>query len=229
MCLNQPVPTANLTIDGQQIAIVEEFKYLGAYMASSEKDIKVRIGLAWSAFAKIKSILISSKPSISFKMRLFSAACISILLYGCESWILTAALADKLDIFARKCYRVILGICQKDDHVRNEDLYKRAGQAPISEQIRHRQLKFTGHCLRMPDTEPANNYALFESNIGTRHVGKPKMTYLRQISQYLCADKTIQLTAKDITEKAKNKTEWNKHFAVPKKRKPPDPSTQPAR
>src|SRR5271154_6806012 len=137
----------------------------------------------------------------------------------------TAAITTKLDVFARKCYRIMLGIQQKDDHVLNDDLYQRVGRRPISEQIRHRQLKFTGHCLRMPDNEPAHIYALYESDIKTRRVGGPKTTYLRQISHHLCPDKKISLTAKEITVWANARTELNSNFAVPKKKKPPDRST----
>ena len=53
------------------------------------RDVKVRIGLTWAAFAKLKSILRSPKVKLNFKIRLFKAACILILLYGCETWILT--------------------------------------------------------------------------------------------------------------------------------------------
>ena len=45
----------------------------------------VKVGLAWAAFAKLKSILRSPKIKLNFKIRLFKAACISILLYGCET------------------------------------------------------------------------------------------------------------------------------------------------
>ena len=81
--------TDPLTIKGQPINIVEDFKYLGSYVGSTERYVKVRIGLAWEAFDKLKSILRSPKVKLNFKIRLFKAACISILLYGCETWILS--------------------------------------------------------------------------------------------------------------------------------------------
>ena len=55
---------------------------LGSYVGSTEHDVQVRIGLAWASFAKLKSILRSPKPS---KYLFFKAACVSILLYGCET------------------------------------------------------------------------------------------------------------------------------------------------
>jgi hypothetical protein len=44
MCLNTTADlSTSLSIDGQNIAKVEDFKYLGSFFASSEKDIQTRI------------------------------------------------------------------------------------------------------------------------------------------------------------------------------------------
>ena len=93
----------HLVINDQPVNIVDDFKYLGFNVGSTEHGVQVRICLAWAAFAKLKSILRSPKPKLNLKIRLFKAACVSILLYGCETWILTEAFTEKLDIFARTC------------------------------------------------------------------------------------------------------------------------------
>ena len=66
------------------------------------------------------------------------------------------ALAAKLDKFARKCYRIMLGICQAETHMTNKDLYSMADEHPISEMIHEHQLKFTGYCFLMSKDEPGN-------------------------------------------------------------------------
>lgn len=196
--------------------MVDEFKYLGSYVGSTEKDINNRIGLAWTAFAKLKPILIASRPTLEFKMRLFNAAIISVLLYGCETWVLTEALAKKLDVFARTCYRIILGIRQAEAHMTNHELYKRTRQQPVRDMIRKRQLKFVGHCLRMDKNENANIYVLYKSEVGQNPVGRPKETYLDQISGQVTGDKRFKLTADEIAIIALDKKEWNRVVA-PKK------------
>ena len=103
------------------------------YVGSTERDVKVQIGLAWSAFSKLKSILRSLKIKLNFKIRLFKAACISILLYGCETWIFTEILNDKLDINARICYRIMLGIKQSRDQLTNQSLYQLTGQVALDQ------------------------------------------------------------------------------------------------
>jgi hypothetical protein len=66
-------PPPPLLINGQPIEIVEDFKYLGSYMASTDKDINARIALAWAAFAKLKSILSSrsGKPTSRLGVALY--------------------------------------------------------------------------------------------------------------------------------------------------------------
>ena len=225
--LNQSTTSAQtppLLIDGQSIAIVEEFKYLGSYMASTDKDVSMRIALAWTAFNKLKPILTSKtgKPSVKIKMRLFTAACISILLYGCETWVLTTQQGNKLDVYARTCYRIMLGIRQSETHTTNDELYALAGARPITTIIRERQLQFTGHCLRMAPEEPANIYALYSSNVSTVHqrvLQKQQHSYTDQISRHICSDKKIKFTAADIIKYAKDKMGWIKLVVEPK---PPD-------
>ena len=229
MRLNKPANLStvdHLVINDQPFNIVDDFKYLGSYVDSTEHDVQVRIGLAWAAFAKLKSILRSPKPTLNLKIRLFKAACVSILLYGCETWILTEALTEKLDIFARTCYRIMLGIKQSRDHVTNERLYQRVNQVPIREMIRERQLKFTGHCIRMPTDEPINRFVLYESKVRpSLRPGAPIRTYRQQISSHLLpGEKALEAT--EIWKIAVNKSSWNKHFVVSKKKKPPDLSSE---
>ena len=218
MQLNQP-KDANITklfVDGQEIAVVDDFKYLGSHIGSTEKDVSTRIALAWVAFARLKPLLRASRPTIEFKMRLFNAACISILLYGCESWVLTEPLKKKLDTFARTCYRIILGVRQAEVHMKNDELYKKVSQRPIRDQIRERQLKFTGHCLRMDKEELPNIYILYKSEIRQNHKGRANMNYHDQISTHLTNDAKVKLDVDQIARMARDKKGWFQSV-VPKK------------
>ena len=117
----------------------------------------------------------------------------SILFYGCEAWLLTQVLTLKLDKFARKCYWIMLGICQAEIDMTNTDLYCMAGEYPISETIRECQSQFNGHCFRMPKDEPAKIYVVYQSKIRqSSHCGNPGLTYLDQISKYLSTYRTVR-------------------------------------
>ena len=69
MCLNvnDQISNDNLIVNGQPIAIADDFKYLGYCIDLTKKDIKAKIGLTWSAFAKLKPVLTSPKPTVKLK------------------------------------------------------------------------------------------------------------------------------------------------------------------
>ena len=134
----------HLVINDQPINIADDFKYLGSNVGSTE-HVQICIGLALTAFSKLKSIIRSPKPKLNLKIRLFIAAFLSILFYGYDTWILTEAFTEKLDIFAITCYRVMLGIKQSRVHVTNERLYQRVNQVPISNDHLFDQESKQGH------------------------------------------------------------------------------------
>ena len=89
MQFNIPGGCTNLkTREGQELERVDDFQYLGSWVATSEKDLKVRKAKAWDACNKMKSIWKSNLPR-QMKINLFKATVESILLYGSECWTLS--------------------------------------------------------------------------------------------------------------------------------------------
>ena len=84
---SQPVKTLNDT----SLKQVEDYKYLGAYISSSEKDFASRNGMAWSACNNMHKIW-SSQLSNNLKVNIFRATIEPILLYGYEMWTLSRKL-----------------------------------------------------------------------------------------------------------------------------------------
>ena len=90
--------------------------------------------------------------SLGSKMKLMRSLVISIFLYACESWTLTAELEKRTQAFEMKCYRRILNISYKD-HVTNEEV-RRKIQAAIGEYdelltlVKKRKLRWFGHVSR---------------------------------------------------------------------------------
>ena len=84
--------------------------------------------------------------------------------------------------------------------------------------IRERQLNFTGHCIRMPTDEPINRFFLYESKVRPSiRPGAQSRTYRQQILSYLLpGEKALEAT--EIWKMAANKSSWNKHFVVSKKK-----------
>ena len=160
---------SQLSLNGEIIERVDDFKYLGSYMFSSEKDFKCRKGQAWGAFWKLEDIWKSKTTPVKLKIRIFQASCLSIFLYGSETWILTKKLKNELDSFATNCYRIILGI-KRLDKITNETIYKQVNQIPLSITAAKRQLTWTGHILRSGADEPVRIYGLYEPSEKKRKI-----------------------------------------------------------
>ena len=123
-------------------------------VASGSSDLKRRKSFAWCAFWKLEQLWKSPHIFIATKVKLFNTTCVTILLYGCESWVISQDMENKINVFATSCYRVKLNI-KRIDHVLNPTVYSMTNTVPLIHLARHRQLKFLGHILRMSKEEPA--------------------------------------------------------------------------
>ena len=75
---------------------VDDFVYLGSWVANTERDFKVRKGKAWVSCHWMKNIWKSNLPT-ELKKRLFIATVEYILLYGSETWTVTKEISKEID------------------------------------------------------------------------------------------------------------------------------------
>ena len=94
MCFNQ---TGNIsTLNSNTLKLVDKFTYLGSSVSSTETDIDMRLGKAWTAIDRL-SVTWKSDLTDKMKRSFFQAVSVSILLYGCTTWTLTKQMEKKLD------------------------------------------------------------------------------------------------------------------------------------
>ena len=130
-----------ITLTGKQLKCVKDFKYLGSWISSSEKDMNTRIGLAWAAANKM-DIIWQSAMRTELKIQFFRSTVESVLLYGSESWTLTKKMEKRLDGNYTRLLRKVKNITWKEKKT-NEELY--GNLDCISNVIRTRRLRFIGH------------------------------------------------------------------------------------
>ena len=143
-----------IKVKGQKLGTVTSFKYLGAVVSDdgSKPEILSRIAQATAALTKLKPIWRDNNISLGSKVKLMRSLVISIFLYVCESWTLTAELEKRTQAFEMRCYRRLLNISYKD-HVTNEEA-RRKIQAAIGEYdelltlVKKRKLRWFGHVSR---------------------------------------------------------------------------------
>ena len=173
-----------LKLNDNDLQQVEDFKYLGAHLESSEKDMEIRIGQAWSAFWKLEKIWLNKHLPDKIKLNLFQAACISILLYGSETWLITEKMKNRLNAYTNKCYRIMLGI-RYEDHIKNEEIYKRLNVDKLYKTIVKRQLEWVGHMCRRSEDEPLRKFGFYQPTHGKSNPGRQPPDYLFYVLNFL--------------------------------------------
>ena len=74
------------TRDGTQLEIIDDYNYIGAWVASAKRDIGIRRAKAWKALHNLKKVWKSNLAN-QMKHQFFVAT--SVMLYGSEVWTLT--------------------------------------------------------------------------------------------------------------------------------------------
>ena len=92
MCFNQ---RGNIsTLKNDLLKLVDEFTYLVSSVSSTENDINTRLAKVWTA---INSLLVIWKSDLTDKIKrtFFQTPIVSILIYGCTTWMLTKRMEKK--------------------------------------------------------------------------------------------------------------------------------------
>ena len=145
MCFNQE--GSMKTVAGKPLKLVDTFTYLGSNIASTEKDVNIRIGKAWGALDGLHIIWKSNIPD-EMKREFFRAIVESVLMYGSNTWTLTKRLESKLDGTYTRMLRAVLNISWKK-HPTKRRLY--CHLPSITDVIKERRTRFAGHCWRSKD------------------------------------------------------------------------------
>jgi len=200
--------------DGSTIKRVDDFKYLGSWLVNTKIEIESRIAQTWSTATKLRRIWRSHiRPNL--KKNFLNSCVISILLYGCETWTLTKTLERKLDGTYTKLLRYIHDF-PHDAHIANKDLYDDSPY--ISDIIKHRRIRFAGHCLRAQN-QPVQKLVLLNPGYKNLKQGQGnKLTYHKLLLTNLnqIGFNNIEFyTEQQITELAYDKKDWNKKNLKP--------------
>ena len=113
----------------------------------SKKDIDTRLTKTWTAVDRL-SIIWKSDLTDKMKCSFFQAAVVSILLYGCTTWMLTKRLKKKQDGNYTRMLRAILKKSWGQHPIRHQ-LYGHL--PPVTKTIQVRWTRNAGHCWRSKD------------------------------------------------------------------------------
>ena len=150
------------------VTFTQRFRYLGSILdgsLSDEPEVVHRVQAATAAFARLKQTVFTDFTDNTSDLgnlplpsrtrgKIYNSLVLGILLYGCESWVLTEMLRAKLDAFHNRCVHAMCGVTCT--HVRSlsgghEALRQRLGIPSMQLLISTRKLKprWAGHVVRM--------------------------------------------------------------------------------
>lgn len=197
----------HIMIQNQRIQYVKSFCYLGCMMSTDggvEDDVTNRLSKARSAFGRLNKIWRSTQISLRTKTRIFDSCVKSTLLYGSETWQMTNAIAQRLQVFVNKCLRIIRHIFWPNK-ISNTELWRSTNEEPIIRQITRRKWKWIGHTLRKPH-DNITKTALEWNPQGSRRPGRPKNTWRRTVLQEL---QQQNKTFDDVKTLCNDRIKWN--------------------
>ena len=128
----------------------------------------------------------------------------SILLYACETWTITADI-ERTQALEMRCFRKLLIISYRD-HITNEEVKARIGNAigtceDLLTSVKRRKLKWYGHITRSSGLAKTILQGAVQ---GSRRKGKQRKWWEGSIKEWTGLEWNI------ILQKAENREEWRK-------------------
>ena len=168
---NTDRPQPKITIDGEQLKCVENFRYLGSTISadgSLDKEIESRISKASQALGRLRvKVLLQKGIRLYTKLKIYKAVVIPSLLYGCETWTLYRRHIKQLEQFHMRSLINIMGI-RWQDKTNNQEVLDRANLISIESLLLKAQLRWAGYVIWMADHRIPRQLMYGEVHEGSR-------------------------------------------------------------
>ncbi|RXM98682.1 Claudin-18 [Acipenser ruthenus] len=142
----------NIHIGQKVIEQVDSYVYLGQELTAGHKNSRKlarRRRAAWVSYASIAEV-VTNTADATLRAHMFNSTVLPAMLYGAETWSLTAADRQKLAVTERTLERRMVGV-KKTDHVSNELLRKTSKVKNAVNQADQAKKRWAGHVARRSD------------------------------------------------------------------------------
>ncbi|KAI3366038.1 hypothetical protein L3Q82_009865 [Scortum barcoo] len=154
MVLDRKRVACPLRVGGEVLPQVEEFKYLGVVLFTSEgkmeREIDRRIGAASAVMRSVyRTVVLKKELSRKAKLSIYRSIYAPTITYGHELWVMTERTRSRIQAAEMSFLRRVAG-CSLRDRVRSSVTREELGVEPLLLHIERSQLRWLGHLFRMP-------------------------------------------------------------------------------
>ncbi len=133
-----PKTSDAISIDGIDLKKATQFRYFGSTLSANSNslpDVRSRVKAAWLKWCKVTGVLCDKTCPNTQRQRSYKTVVHPVALYGAECWPATNRHEQALHVTEKRMLRWTLGLT-RCDQVKNEDVRKTMGVAPIMEKMR---------------------------------------------------------------------------------------------
>ncbi|BHF80763.1 hypothetical protein SprV_0702389100 [Sparganum proliferum] len=207
---NAPPPPPQISVNGTQLQVVENFPYLGGTLSHNTKiddEVANRISKASQAFGRLQSTVWNRHGlQLSTKLKMYKAVILPTLLYGAETWTVYSKQARRLNHFHLSCLRRILRL-NWQDRIPDTEVLERTGILSIYTILRQMQLRWSGHLVRMDDERLPKRLFYGDVATGSRRQGGQIRRYKDTLKSSL---KRLQINPTNWEELALDRPTWRR-------------------
>lgn len=166
-----------------------------------------RMAKASIAFGRLRDRLWNNHHvSTRVKCQIYRAIVLSTLLYGAETWTIYRSQVKKMHAFMMRHLRSIMRI-KWQDKVTNIEILQRAGLPSMEDILIRKNLRWTGHVLRMTSDRLPKQILYSQLPDGARKRGRPRLRFKDTIKRHL-KKRDIPLSKWQSLTKQRN--EWRR-------------------
>ena len=197
----------NVTLDGEVLEEVDQFKYLGSVIAADggvEADVRHRVNEGCKVLGAIKGVMKNRGLGMDVKKVLYEKVIVPTVMYGSELWGMKVSERRRLNVFEMKCLRSMAGVSRLD-RLRNEEVRERTGvRKELAGRVDMNVLRWFGHVVRM-DNERLSKRVMNAKVDGRNVRGRPRFGWMDGVKKAL-NDRGMDV--REANERARNRNEW---------------------
>jgi hypothetical protein len=130
----------------------DTFRYLELMLHKDgdiDEDLSHRIKAGWLKWRQASGVLCDTSVPLKLKGKFYRTVIRSVMLYGAECLSTKRRHVQQLSVAEMRMLRWIYGNIRRD-RVRNDDMRKRLGVAPVEEKLVQHRLRWFGQIQRRP-------------------------------------------------------------------------------